>query len=140
MQLSATIDDPAVIQRILAHLGLPGRAGGSPAPVAPDRGRSRAAGTSRRERLGGAGGPGPSRRSAVPVPDGPAEGSHPVIQEADWISDARSGRFGAKWEGAYPRCDKAGPEGGPSGEARPHQALGYRSPREHRAQQGQLLA
>jgi hypothetical protein len=30
MQLMATIDDPAVIQRILAHLGLPGaRAGPS---------------------------------------------------------------------------------------------------------------
>ena len=36
----------------------PGRAGGSTATVAPDRGRSRAAGTSRRERLGGVGGPG----------------------------------------------------------------------------------
>jgi hypothetical protein len=55
MQLIATIDDPAVIQRILAHLGLLGRAGGSPAPVAPDRGRSRAAGTPRRGRLGGVG-------------------------------------------------------------------------------------
>jgi hypothetical protein len=34
MQLSATIDDPAVIQRILAHLGLPGARDGPPLPSA----------------------------------------------------------------------------------------------------------
>jgi len=32
MQLIATIDDPAVIQRILAHLGLPGARDGLPLP------------------------------------------------------------------------------------------------------------
>ena len=39
MQLIATIDDPAVIQRILAHLGLPGARDGPPlqssVPTAP---------------------------------------------------------------------------------------------------------
>ncbi len=34
MQLIATIDDPAVIQRILAHLGLPGVRDGPPPPSA----------------------------------------------------------------------------------------------------------
>ena len=34
MQLIATIDDPAVIQRILAHLGLPGARDGPPPPAA----------------------------------------------------------------------------------------------------------
>jgi hypothetical protein len=34
MQLIATIDDPAVIQRILAHLGLPGT-GEDPRPLLP---------------------------------------------------------------------------------------------------------
>jgi hypothetical protein len=34
MQLIATIDDPAVIQRILAHLGLPGVRAGPPPPSA----------------------------------------------------------------------------------------------------------
>jgi hypothetical protein len=32
MQLMTTIDDPAVIQRILAHLGLPGARAGPPSP------------------------------------------------------------------------------------------------------------
>jgi hypothetical protein len=32
MQLIATIEDPAVIQRILAHLGLPGARDGPPPP------------------------------------------------------------------------------------------------------------
>ena len=91
---------------------------GSTAPVAPDRGRSRAAGTSRGDRLGGAGGPGGQpRTSALPVPDGPVEGSHPVIQDPDLTADPRFGRIGARWEGVYPRCDKAGPEGGSSGAA-----------------------
>jgi hypothetical protein len=34
MQLIATIDDPAVIQRILAHLGLPSVRDGPPPPAA----------------------------------------------------------------------------------------------------------
>jgi len=34
MQLIATIDDPAVIQRILAHLGLPGVRDGPPPAAA----------------------------------------------------------------------------------------------------------
>jgi hypothetical protein len=34
MQLIATIDDPVVIQRILAHLGLPGARAGPPFPSA----------------------------------------------------------------------------------------------------------
>jgi hypothetical protein len=34
MQLIATIDDPAVIQRILAHLGLPSARDGPPLPSA----------------------------------------------------------------------------------------------------------
>jgi len=34
MQLIATIDDPTVIQRILAHLGLPGARDGPPPPAA----------------------------------------------------------------------------------------------------------
>jgi hypothetical protein len=34
MQLMATLDDPAVIQRILAHLGLPGARDGPPPPAA----------------------------------------------------------------------------------------------------------
>ena len=33
MQLIATIDDPAVIQRILAHLGLPGTRDGPQLPA-----------------------------------------------------------------------------------------------------------
>jgi len=34
MQLIATIEEPAVIQRILAHLGLPGTRDGPPSPRA----------------------------------------------------------------------------------------------------------
>jgi len=34
MQLIATIEEPAVIQRILAHLGLPGTRDGPPPPRA----------------------------------------------------------------------------------------------------------
>jgi hypothetical protein len=34
MQFVATIDDPVVIQRILAHLGLPGVRDGPPPPAA----------------------------------------------------------------------------------------------------------
>jgi len=34
MQLIATIDDPAVIQRILTHLGFPGARDGPPLPSA----------------------------------------------------------------------------------------------------------
>jgi hypothetical protein len=35
----------------------------------------------------------------------------------DLTCDPRSGRIGAMWDRGYPRCDKAGPEGRPSGEA-----------------------
>src|SRR5207249_2176029 len=38
MQLIATIEDPAVIQRILAHLGLPGTREGPPPPCSTTEG------------------------------------------------------------------------------------------------------
>jgi len=41
MQLIATIDDPAVIQRILAHLGLPGARDGPPLPSSVSTARAR---------------------------------------------------------------------------------------------------
>jgi len=53
--------------------------------------------------------------SALPVPDSPVEGSHPVIQGPDLTSDPRSGRLGASSEGVYPRCATADPGGSPSG-------------------------
>jgi hypothetical protein len=40
MQLIATIDDPVVIQRILAHLGLPGARAGPPPPSAVSAARA----------------------------------------------------------------------------------------------------
>ena len=57
--------------------------------------------------------------SALPGPDGPAEGSHPVIQGPDLTSDSRSGRIGARWEEVYPRCDKEDPRKTPGEDPRP---------------------
>ena len=106
MQLIATIEDPAVIQRILAHLGLPG-AREDPRPSLPvTAAGAEQPGTSRRDRLRRCRGSGQPRPSALPVPDGPVEGS-PVIQDPDLTADPRSGRIGARWEGVYPHCDKA---------------------------------
>jgi hypothetical protein len=49
--------------------------------------------------------------TALPVPDGHVEGSHPMIQDPirplipTLAGSARGGR------GVYPRCDKRGPSG-----------------------------
>jgi hypothetical protein len=106
MQLIATIEDPAVIQRILAHLGLPG-AREDPQPPLP---LTAAGGPStqhfaawlsrrcRRFRL--------SRTSALLVRDG-LRGERPlVIQGPDLTAEPGSGRIGARSEEAYPHCDK----------------------------------
>jgi hypothetical protein len=113
-RLIATIDDPAVIQKILDRLGLPGAREdpGSPLPLT-------AAGAEQPALPGltvyAVPGSGQPRTSALPVPDGPVEGSHPVMQDPDLISDPRSGRIGPRWEGANPRCDTADPGGRLSG-------------------------
>ena len=60
---------------------------------------------------------GQPRTSALPVPGASVDSSRPLRRGADVTAPARSGRLGPRWEGCYPRCDTAGSEGGPSGEA-----------------------
>jgi len=115
MQLIATIENPAVIQRLLAHLGLPGTRDNPQPPWSMTAAGSEQP-TPSRVTVQAVPEAGAAADACRPVPDDPVEGSHAVIQDPDLTAYPRSGRIGATWDRVYLRCDKADPWGSPSGE------------------------
>jgi hypothetical protein len=98
MQLIATLDDPAVIQWVLAHLGLPGARDGPPLPssvsTAPAKQPALPLGKPVAKQLG------PWTHARVEVCPTSAwqpevDNSRPVRRAADLTFPTRSGRIGA---------------------------------------------
>jgi len=52
-------------------------------------------------------GPGQPRTCTLPRPGARVDSARPLRGGADLTAPGRSGRIGPRWEGRYPRCDKA---------------------------------
>src|SRR5438034_5306722 len=108
MELIPTIDDPAVIHRILAHLARPcPRDGPSPRPLyLPRETTSRRSSSRSRRDVAGP----PARAVVYPYPTSRhgVRGPRPPADRCRLTTPTDSGRIAPRLQGRYPRCAKQG--------------------------------